>query len=52
MHSSLLLLPPIGCAAVLPFAGYRRHARRQHAIQKLRERIMFGTSTGYRTSQP
>ncbi len=46
MHSLFWFSLPIACAAGLLFSGYGRHARRQRDLQMLRDRIMFGTSTG------
>jgi hypothetical protein len=46
MHTVLLFSLPIACAAGLAFSGYRRHARRQHDLQTLRNRIMYGSFAG------
>ena len=46
MHSVLLFSLPIALAAVV-FSGYRRRARRQHDLHIMRNRIMFGISSGY-----
>lgn len=51
MYSLLLFSLPVACAAGLLFSGYRRRAKHQHNLQMIRNRILFGTSTGASAGQ-
>ena len=46
MHSGLTLSLLIACAGTLLFASHKRRARHRRDIERMRSRILFGTSAG------